>query len=343
MMTSFFVKNNWQNILSGLGTGAITSVVVGLLMNLAIKSQNDIESKHRQEIVLSDLFEASISAYSEIIYRINNYVIYKEDMDQIYGIYDDKENFKSFIAFLEKYSFYNSDDSASNELIDLINPNNWWISQFASEIKNISKQDLYISGILTEEEEKEFFSNMSTYEYMRLMNFAQEEKKSQGESYKNQIKLLSVTIMFCCQVINMFDSCKKEIIKNEKAYKDYFDEIYFREVYMQSEEYWRSEIERAEAEQEYYDQHPELLEQLQSQYEEWENETQTDRAIKDMECLFFGFSSYSFRDLLKQADKSDPKLLGFLQRKNIKRFIKKNKYKKDIIDVYGKEYYKKIK
>lgn len=329
---------------SGLGTGAFSSLIVSLLFNLAADRRVEKENKTNKNIILHDIMYAAKDSYIDLIYRMNEYIVFSEsDLKYIYAAYDDTTELKKLWEHLNAINYNALSKEKKKQINKLFNFGSYRIDRLASEIRHLPKQSYFLQGIINEDEMNSLSSNLFTDKYTEYVSHIKEFWDNEVIDYNKCLTLLRITISCCCQVISTFEECKVKVKNEELAIKEEIDNLYYYEVYCKSEEYLNSEIERAEAEQAYYDEHPELLEELEAQYEQWENETSTDRAIRDMECLFFGFSAYSLEELLKKADKTDPKLLEFFKKKEIRKAIKKNKYKKAIIDIYGQDYFKMIK
>ena len=331
---------DYANLMLGLGTGAISSLLVTILINVAADRRAAEERAIDRKIILNDIIYATKDAYCDIIYRLNEYIIFsKSDDKTMYKLYDDSKPFISFFDYLKNIDYSNLSADEQKELNKLLNLGSYRIDRLVSELKHIPKQSYYLERLLTSEELNGLSSNLFIDKYSEYASHIKEFWDYEIIDYQKCLTMFKLTLSCCCQIISTLEECRKRVEIEENAISDEIAEIYFREVYSQSEEYIEQEIEKAIAQQEYYDEHPELLEELEAQYEEWENETPTDRTIKEIECFFFGFCAYSFEDLLKKADKTDPKLLAFFKRKDIHKQIKKRKYRKSIIDICGQDFY----
>ena len=343
LVLSLCIKEDWASVLSGLGTGAITSLLVTLLINTAAERRSAEEKAIDRKIVLHDVMYAAQDIYCDLLYRINEYIIFsKSDIKTIYGIYDNSEQLKVFIEYLKAINFDNLSEDDKKRLNALFNFGSYRIDRLVSEIKHLPKQTYYLYRIMTEDEVNTILSNQFVDKYSEYATDINEFWRDEIIDYQKCIVYFKLTINCCCRIISAFKECKNQVSISEKNIKDVIDEIYYREIYCNSDEYIEQEISRAEAEQDYYENHPELLAELEAQYEQWENETPTDIVIREMECLFFGFSSNSFDELLKKADKDSPTLISFFRRKDILKKIKKREYKKTLCQAYGDNYYKRI-
>ena len=112
--------------------------------------------------------------------------------------------------------------------------------------------------------------------------------------------------------------------------------------YSQSDEYIEKQIEEARARDDYYAAHPEEYEEIERQFDEWQNETPEDRIHKDLYYAICGFSAYSLDDLLDKLDSNSEKSLLFLTRDDIQRSLKKSwKKRKAIKRKFGNDYLQK--
>ena len=328
---------------SGLGTGACSSLIVSLLFNLAADRRVEKEKKTNKNIILHDIMYAAKDSYIDLVYRMNEYIVFSDsNLKYIYAVYDDTTELKKLWEHLNSINYNILPEEQKKQLNKVFNFGSYRIDRLVSEIRHLPKQSYYLQGIITKDEMNSLSSNLFIDKYTEYVSHIKEFWDNEVIDYDKCLTLLRITISCCCQVISTFEECKANVKNEESAIKKVIEELYYNEVYCKSEEYIIDQNERAEAEQAYYAEHPELIEELEAQYEQWENETPTDRAIRDMECLFFGFSAYSLEELLKRSDKTDPKLLNFFKRKDVKKTIKKHKYKKAIIDICGKDFFKTI-
>ncbi len=68
---SFYAKDNWINIFSGVGTGLLTSLVVSVIINAENNAREKRKKDEEKRFVLNDIIEISIDIYIDVIYRIN--------------------------------------------------------------------------------------------------------------------------------------------------------------------------------------------------------------------------------------------------------------------------------
>ena len=115
--------------------------------------------------------------------------------------------------------------------------------------------------------------------------------------------------------------------------------MYFDEIYTQSDAYIEEQINRGQAEMEYYAEHPEILEELERQYNERESATEEDRYLEDLENCIIAFSEYSIDEILAKLDKNSSKVRSFFLQDSIRHaLLKKRKLRKAVAVKYGKNY-----
>ena len=89
----------------------------------------------------------------------------------------------------------------------------------------------------------------------------------------------------------------------------------------------------------YYAEHPELLEELERQYNERGSATEEDRYLEDLENCIIAFSEYSIDEILAKLDKNSSKVRSFFLQDSIRHaLLKKRKLRKAVAVKYGKNY-----
>ena len=166
-MASFCLKPNWSSVCCGVGTGLLTSLSVSIIIN----SENDARLKKKldkdKHFILNDIVNSSKAVYIDLIYRINEYIMFKNDSQKsIYGVYD---NFQPVTEFCERLNKMNLSemDVTERQLVErMLNIGSYRIDHFISELKRLPKQEYYLSGLLTREECVVLTSNNTNDRYL---------------------------------------------------------------------------------------------------------------------------------------------------------------------------------
>lgn len=329
---SFLFKDNYSSVLCGVGTGLFTSLVVSISINY----ENDLRLKRKIEedkhYVLNNIVYASKDVYIDIIYRINEYILYQDNsFRSIYQVYNE---FKPVVELCKKVSaidLNNTTDVHRKQLEKLFNIRSYRIDFLVSELKRLPKTEYYLSGLLTKDECESLSSNSANDLYLEYTKHIKEFWDDEIIDLGKCVTFLKMTLYICAKVIDSLEFCKNTVAQQEKAIKDEIDERYYNEIYSNTEEYIEKQLEAAQAQAEYYDTHPEELELLEKQFEELENETQEDRLIKDLYCCICGLSMYSLNDLLNKADANSLNMLKFIMQDEIQKSLKKSFSKRKAI------------
>lgn len=339
---SFYVKDNWINICSSVGTGLLTSLVVSVIINAENNAREKRKKDEEKHFVLNDIIECSIDVYEDVIQRINEFItLTGVGGKPIYRLYDDFTDFNYFAEQLKKIDIATASDVVKKRLNTLFSFDNYRIDHLVAELKRLPKQEFYLRGILTQEECNNLISNYANDRYLEYVINIQ-DFWDDGIKNKDQcIQFLRMTIYICTKTISCFLYSRKKAEKKEMLIKERIDQLYFDEVYSLSDEYIERQIEQAEAEAEYFEEHPEECERMERQFEKSLNETSEDILLHDLYCCICGFSAYRIDELLAKLDKKSEKAIAFLSTEEIHKTLKKKrKLRKAIVEKFGKELFK---
>jgi hypothetical protein len=340
---SFFLKDNWINVLSGVGTGLLTSLVVSITINYENDKRLERKLHEDKRLVLSDIIAGSIDIYRDVVYRINEYIMFSNiPPKSLYGFYDDFSLYKEFEDYLKKLDIDKLSENERSHLETLFNIGNYRIDYLVAELKRLSKHEYYLKGLLTEDEFNGLTSNLANDIYMDYAEHMNDFWNDGIINYEKCLRFLRMTLYICSKIIASIQYCRADVIEKEENIQDYLDQRYFDEIYSQSDEYIEKQLEEAQAREEYYAAHPEEYEETERQFEEWQNETPEDRILKDLYYSICGFSAYSVDNLLDKLDCNSEKSLLFLIQDDIQRSLKKSwKKHKAIKRKFGNDYLQK--
>jgi ABC-type transport system involved in multi-copper enzyme maturation permease subunit len=103
---SFFLKDNWINVSSGVGTGLLTSLVVSIAINYGNDKRQKRKLLQDKKLVLRDIIDGSIDVYSNLLYKINEYIMLNNiPLKSFYGFYDDFSSYNEFEDYLKKTGY----------------------------------------------------------------------------------------------------------------------------------------------------------------------------------------------------------------------------------------------
>lgn len=345
IMLSFFLKDNWINVSSGVGTGLLTSLIVSIAINYGNDKRQERKLLEDKRLVLSDIIDGSIGVYSEVVYKMNEYIMFNNiPLKSFYGFYDDFSLYDEFEDYLKKLDIDKLSESERMQLEILFNIEIYSVNHLVVEIKRLSKYEYYLKGLLTKDEFNGLTSNSANDSYMDYAKHIN-DFWSEGEgiiNYEKCVHFLRMTLYICSKIIASIRYCRADVIEKEENIKYDLDQRYFQEIYSQSDEYIEKQIEAAQERDEYYAIHPEEYEEAERQFEEWQNETPEDRILKDLYYSICGISAYRVVDLLDKLDGNSEKSLLFLTQEDIQRSLKKSwKKRKAIKRKFGNDYLQK--
>lgn len=341
---SFFEDSNWSSVFSGVGTGLLTSLVVSVIINIENDAREKRAKQSQKQYLLNGIVESSLDVYEDVIRRINEYLTLSEsEIEPIYELYNDFKPFNPFAEYLKGINLDTLTETEEERLNTLFNFNNYRIDYLIAELKHLPKQQYYLQGILTKEECSALLSNTANESYMGYAAHISDFWDDEVLDLEKCIQFLRMTIYICANTISSFDFVKKRANRIEEDLKKHIDQLYFDEVYSRSDAYIEEQAERSNAEAEYYESHPDEWEALQRQYEEWENETDEDRVLRDLYCCICGFSAYDIDELLDKIDPRSKKVIAFFQGTDVGTSLKKKrKFRQSVLNHFGKDYLKNI-
>lgn len=343
IVLSFFLKDNWINVSSGVGTGLLTSLIVSVAINYENDKRQERKLLEDKKLVLSDIIDGSIDIYGDVVYRINEYVMFSNiPLKSFYGFYDNFSSYNEFENYLKKLDINKLSASERKLLETLFNIGDYRIDYLVAELKRLPKHEYYLKGLLTKDEFNGLTSNFADDTYMDYAEHINDFWNNGIINYEKCVRFLRMTLYISSKIISSIQYCRADVIEKEKKIKDNLNQRYFEEIYSKSDEYIEKQIEEAQARDEYYATHPEEYEEAERQFEEWQKETPEDRILKDLYYSICGISAYSIDDLIDKLDSNSEKSLLFLTRDDIQRSLKKSwKKRKAIKRKFGSDYFQK--
>jgi len=339
---SFIVNDNWINIFSGVGTGLLTSLVVSIIINAENNAREKRKKDEEKRFVLNDIIEVSIDVYEDVIHRINEFITLTDTTYKpVYKLYDDFSTYNDFEEQLKAIDIAIASDEEMKRLNKLLNFDNYRIDHLVVELKRLPKLEYFLRGILTQEECNNLISNYVNDNYLEYAAHIHDFWNNEIKNKDKCIRFLRMNIYICSKTISCFLYSRKKAEEKEKLIQERIDQLYYYEVYSKSDEYIEEQIGRAEAEAEYFAEHPEELESLERQFEESINETPEDRVLKDLYYCICGFSAYGIEELLVKLETKSKRAIAFLKTEEIQKSLKKKrKLRKAVVGKFGKDYLK---
>mgnify|MGYP000523724668 CR=1 FL=1 len=109
------------------------------------------------------------------------------------------------------------------------------------------------------------------------------------DKYYTSVHLNHCMLLFMNRLARMFKFIEVQIEAENKWIKTHLDDIYYNEVYLFSDEYVEQWAERAEAEAEYYAEHPEAFEDME--------ESEEDRLFEKNKRSYMGWRCGNYKKM----------------------------------------------
>ena len=341
---------NCKSILSGLGTGLCTSLVVSLIINHAVDKRIKQEKLDAKDFIFSKVIKHAKRVYGILIWKINKFGLYSEKYpNKVYGLYEDFSKYREFDEVLNQITYSDAEDKLKKQLHELFDWPNHEIKQLAYEIQRLSKDQLFIQGIISKKEYDALMTNYSCGTYFQTVEKINTFWNDGIVDYTECVKFLKMNMFMSSRIISLFDNQKRIVANNEETISGDLDRLYFEEVERFSEKFLLWEMQQDEEMQKYYDEHPEEYEremaEREAAWEAIENQTPTQRVLLSISEHIFGFvwGDTPLQELLQQINPDDAEVKSFFKEDSVKKELKKNrKIRRLITSQFGKKYLSNI-
>lgn len=338
---SFVVPPDWSSVLSGLGTGAFTSLIVSLIINYATEKRSKREKENAKQFVFSKMISCAINIYSTLIYKVNEFTLFSEQNEhKVYALYDNFSTYDKFEELLKKIDYTECDDAQKQQLSKLFDFPQYQIKLLASEIRNSSKRELYLQGIISQNEYTNFLNNYTKEAYLLTVDSLSEFWDGKVINYEKCVRFLRANLYICSRIISAIGN-KDTVSAKEETIIEELDDRYFNEVEVYTDKFLEWERQQAEEMAKYYQEHPEILAEMHAAWEAEENRTPTERTLLSLHDYIHGMAwdESPVENLLKKLDPNDTQVTRFFRDDIIKKALKRNKkLRRSIENTYGKKY-----
>lgn len=332
VVLSFWVSDaNMKNIAIGLGTGAATSSMVTMyieLVNTQIQKKRIIKYK---EILFNPLFNATKSVYVQIILNVNEYRIREEKGNYLLLPTDDTQELSEFFNEMKEIDIDSvADEKKKKHLEQFSHVAPIYFKEVIHQYNGFPFESLILDDIITQEEYEKLKHFTLLNEGVKCLSTLNDETLSAKEAYHTRVQLLHCMLLFMNDFIKMFDFIAKKIEYENEWIEQHLDEIYYVEIYSNSDEYLQQEYARAEAEAEYYDNHPELLEEAE--------ESEEDRLYRKINRAIWARDEATIIECFPQIDKNNRRIQSELTWILAKDVMKNKELRRLYYEKYGIKY-----
>ena len=345
IIASFFAENDWKNFFSGIGTGAFSSLIVSLIINLATDRRIKQEKEDTKKFVFSKMVAYASDLYSHLLYNVNEFSLFSGKYDgRLYGLYDNFDKYNDFEKVLKGIEYDTADEELKDHLNKLLDFPKYKIMLLFSEIQYSTKRELYLQGIISQAEYNGLMNNYSRNTYLKTVSRMDEFWNDKIVDYHKCIRFLKMNLYVCSNIISTIGN-KRTVVRKEEIIEGDLNDRYFNEVEVYTQRYIEWEMEQAEEMAKYYEEHPELIAEMQEAWEAEENQTPTEKQLLSLNDYILGISwdDRPVEILLKQLDPNDEQVKKFFCFKETKDNLRRNrKIRKSINESYGKRYLKSL-
>lgn len=332
LVFSYWISDNdVKNIAVGLGTGVVSSTLVTLYLEIINARIEAKKLEKYKKMLLNPLCSAVKSLYIQIALRVNEYRIREENEKTFLLPLEDTKELSEFFNRMEKVDIENVVDPKKKKRIEEFSSISLaYFSDVISQYKSLPFESLILDNIITQEEYhklKQFTLFNECEKCLRLLN---EKNLSEKERYYNKVHLLHGMTLFINRLMKNFEFITSEVKAENEWIGEHLNDIFYDEVYRFSDEYIEQQAERAEAEAEYYAEHPELLEDKEDSEEE--------RLYRKITDAVWAGDIDTIKNSFPQIDKHHEKTQSVLTWNVAKNVMKDKELRRLYYEKYGIKY-----
>ena len=326
----FICNDDAKNIAVGLGTGIVTSALVTIYLEL-INSKIEKRKANRYKIMLlNPLAEAVDRLYVHIALNINEYRVREKVGNSLLLPLKDTKEVTDFFSKMQEIEFDNINENEKTKYDKIIKISMTYFTEVITQYEMLPFDILVTDNIITQEEYDQLKHFDLVNECKRCINMLNNMDLTEQDNYKESIRLIQVMFLFINRLIRIFEFMSAKIEKENKWIKSHLDDIYFNEIYRFSDEYIQQSQERAEAEAEYYAEHPELIEE--------QDESDEDRLHRKINEAIWSGDAETIKECFPQIDKDNRQIQSELTWSVAKDVMKDKKLRKLYYQKYGVKY-----
>lgn len=333
LIISFMIDEpDWKNITVGLGTGVVTSALVTLYIEFINSQIQRKKLEKYKQMLLNPLFNAVKSLYVQTILCVNEYRVRAE----IKGSYlllpmEDTKELSDFFDEMKKIDIKSVEDKKEKErLDDFSNVALVYYKEVISQYDGFPFESLILDNIITQDEYNKLKHFTLLNESVKCLNVLSDKEISDQDRYYTRVQLLHCMLLFINRLMLIFDFIAIKIKYENEWIKSHLSDLYFNEIYSVSDEYIQQQCERAEAEAEYYAEHPEQMESIE--------ESEEEQLYRKIDIAIFAGDADTIKDNFSGIDKDDKKIQSLLTWSMAKTVMKDKELRRLYYEKYGVEY-----
>ncbi len=331
LISSYWIADNdLKNIFVGLGTGVVTSALVSLYIDSINRKIEKKKLNKYKSMLLNPLYNAVKSLYIHIALNINEYRV-REDISGYFLLPMDETNaLADFFNELKEYDLESLEEGKRKKVEDMICISEVYCREVISQFRGLPLDSLLYENLISHEEYERLKKFDIINVCMRNLSKISENHLSKKEEYALRIQLIHGMMLQMNRILIVFPDMAKRINYENGWIKKNLDNIYLYEVYPTTEEYVVQMMERMEAEEEYYAEHP----------EEWEPVEETEEEIlhRRINTAIWAGDTETIKQCFPAIDKSNKQIQAELTWSVAKDVMRDRELREMYYRKYGERY-----
>lgn len=332
LIASYWIADSdLKNIVVGLGTGIITSALVTLYIDII---NTTIETKKLAKykiMLLHPLYNAVKMLYVQAVLRINEYRIREKKEGLFFFPMENTKKFSDFLNEMKEIDIESIDDEKRKKRLDEFSSISIvYFREVISQYEGLPFESLILDNIITQEE----YNNLKRFallnESKKCLDILNDKTISEKERYRIGVQLLHCMMLFINRLMEIFDFVALKIETENRWIKEHLDDIYYYEIYVFSDEYIERYLERAEAEAEYYAEHPELVEGVE--------ESEEDQLCRRIDTAIWSGDIETIKKCFPKIDRNNKQIQSVLTWSVAKDVMKDKELRELYYQKYGIKY-----
>lgn len=296
----------------GIGTGALASLIVSLLMNRANTVRTIQERERTRSIVLHDLNASAIKVYHDTVLRLDRFLLFTDAFSlPEAAMYDDPDTYLSFLDRLETLDFKNCSGENRSQLTALLDYPAHDLSTLYSELRKMPRQEYYLQGLLSEEEFKACINNQEIAVFQKayegISGFWNPADKT-VLNYQQCIRFLKITVHTCVRTLHLDPDAGEKVKACEDGVREELSNFCSG-----SDGACGTTL--------------------------FHTENSSDAVLRELYWSVFGAEDKPLSGDIADIDPNDPKIHAFFERNDVRSALRKGRRRHELQSVLGNEKY----
>lgn len=333
LAASYLVNDNdAKNVCVGLGTGIVTSALVSLYIDAINKKVEKNKLFQYKNMLLNPLYNAIKSLYIHISININEYRVREEISGYLLLPMEKTEDLSNFLNELMSYKLEDMVEEKQKKLVNMLCISEIYYRELISQFRGLPLDSLLYENLISHEDYKKLKNFSLINLCMGNLTKISEDGVSEQDEYVLKIQLLHGMMLQMNRILEVFPDMASKIDSENSWIKNNLAEIYYNEIYTNSEEYFEEMMEKMEAEQKYYAEHP----------DEWENEaeeeTEEDRLYRKINKAIWAGNAETIKKSFPEINKDNKQIQSELTWSLAKNVMKDKELRSMYFEKYGEKY-----